>query len=344
MSRSFKFKLHPTKSDTITRHASSGIITVIVVSEERPFFFHESLLCQKSPWFNSQLENQMTENYDYDSAIELSPIELSFQHSQKIQRKLIYRYEDDIHTFNQFFSWIYGPMYPLPRRDPENHSTSTHISEWIILHQLAVEMGVMDLAHKALSEYILCRDTLRTGYWMPLPAEIQFIYQNRATTYDLRSLIVLKMRSLYFSTGLEGLQRELSDICGCHPGFHTDVYVELQRHSEKMTQCDHADCSIHSPQNATAGSLYIPTTNHFQNPNSPLEVESPPPPSSECLDDISNLDLNSSLIYLSDCDTRSTVEEDMHSEQAQSEAMAEYHESRNTLMFFDGGSGRSILN
>ncbi|KAK6606418.1 hypothetical protein H4I96_04880 [Botrytis cinerea] len=334
-------------SSCVYEHASSGIVTVIVGPEGRPFFFHESLLCQKSPWFRLQLENQMTEDYDYDSANELSPIESSFQHFQhfqQIQGKVIYRYEDDIHTFNQFFSWMYGPMYPLPRRDPENYSTSTHISEWIMLHQLAVEMGVMDLAHQAFSEYVLCRDTLRTGYWIPFPAEIQFIYQNRATTYDLRSLIVLKMRRLYFSTGFEGLQRELSDICGCHPEFHTDVYVELQRHSEQITQCDHADCAIHSPQTATADTLYIPTTSHFQNPESPLEVEPPPTSSSEYLDNISNLDLNSSPPYLSDCDTTSTGEKDANSEQARSEAMAEYYESRNTLMSFDEGSGRLILN
>ncbi|TGO22949.1 hypothetical protein BPAE_0149g00120 [Botrytis paeoniae] len=331
-------------SSCVYEHASSGIVTVIVGPEGRPFFFHESLLYQKSPWFRSQFENQMTEDHNYDSAIELPPIESSFQDFQQTQRKVIYRYEDEIHTFNQFFNWIYGSIHPLPRRDPENYSSSTHISEWVILHQLAIEMGVLDLAHKALSEYVLCRDSSRTGYWMPLPAEIQFIYQNFATTYDLRSLIVLKMRCLYFSTGLEGLQREQSDICSCHSDFHTDVVLELQRHSEQMTQCNYKDCSIHNPHNTTANNLEISTTNHFQDPDSPLEVESPPLPSSEYLDDISALDLDSSPPYLSDCDTISTEEEDANSEQARSEAMAEYHEIRDTLMSFDGGSGRSILN
>lgn len=93
-----------------------------------------------------------------------------------------------------------------------------------------------------------------------------------------------------------------------------------------MTQCDHVDCAIHTPQNATANSLYIPTTSHFQNPESPLEVESPPPSSYEYLDNISNLDLNSSPPYLSDCDTTSTEEKNANSDQARSEAMAEYHE------------------
>ncbi|KAF5874247.1 uncharacterized protein Bfra_004254 [Botrytis fragariae] len=324
-------------SSCVHEHASSGIVTVIVSPEGRPFFFHETLLCQKSPWFRSHLESQVTEDHDYDSAVELSPIESSFQDFQQTQRKVIYRYEDDIHTFNQFFSWVYGSTYPLPRRDPENYSSSTHISEWVILHQLAIEMGVMDLAHKALSEYVLCRDTSRTGYWMPLPAEIQFIYQNQATTYDLRSLTVLKMRCLYFSTGFEGLQRELSDICGCHPGFHTDVFAELQRHSEQVTRCNYEDCSIHNPHNTTSGSLYIPTSNQIQNSNSPLEVESPPLPSSEYLDDISTLDLDSSPPNLSDCGTISTEQEDANSEQARIEAMVEYHESRDKMMTFDGG-------
>ncbi|TGO32584.1 hypothetical protein BHYA_0304g00020 [Botrytis hyacinthi] len=316
-------------SSSIYEHASSGIVTVIVGPEGRPFFFHESLLCQKSLWFRSHLENKMTEDHVYDSAVELPPIESSFQHFQKAQRKVIYRYEDDIHTFNQFFSWIYGSTYPLPRRDPDNYSNSTHISEWVILHQLAVEMGVLDLAHKALSEYVLCRDTSRTGYWMPLPAEIQFIYQNQATTHDLRSLIVLKMRSLYFSTGFAGLQRELSDICDCHSDFHAGVSAELQRHSEPVTQCSYKDCSIY---------------NYFQNPDSPLEVESPLLHSSEYLDDISTLDLDESPPHLSDCDTISTEEEDADYEQARSEAIAEYHESRDTLTSFDEGSERSIFN
>ncbi|KAF7916533.1 hypothetical protein BELL_0130g00040 [Botrytis elliptica] len=321
-------------SSCVYEHASSGIVIVIVGPEGRPFFFHESLLCQKSPWFRSHLENQMTEDHNHDSAVELSPIESSFRDYQQIQRKAIYRYEDDIHTFNQFFSWIYGSIYPLPRRDPENYSSSTHISEWVILHQLAVEMGVLDLAHKALSEYVLCRDTSRTGYWMPLPAEIQFIYQNQATTYDLRSLIVFKMRCIYFSTGFAGLQKELSDICGCHSDFHSDVFAELQRHSDQMAQCSYTDCSIHNPH----------STNYSQTPDSPLEIESPPLPSSEYLDDISTLDLNNSPPYLSDCDMISTEEEYANSEQARSEAIAEYHESRDTLTSFDGGSGRSNLN
>ncbi|THV50087.1 hypothetical protein BGAL_0165g00060 [Botrytis galanthina] len=271
----------------------------------------------------------MTEDHKYDSAVELPPIESSFQDFQQAQRKVIYRYEDDIHTFNQFFSWIYGSTNPLPRRDPDNYSSSTHISEWVILHQLAVEMGVLDLAHKALSE-----DTSRTSYWMPLPAEIQFIYQHQATTYDLRRLIVSKMWCLYFSTGFAGLQRELSDICGCHSDFHTDVFAELQRHSEQMTQCSSEDCSIHNPYNI----------NQFQNPDSPLQVESPPLPSFEYLDDISTLDLDNSPPHLSDCDTISTAEEDADSEQARSEAIAEYHESRDTLMSSYEGSRRSILN
>ncbi|KAF7936497.1 uncharacterized protein EAE97_007863 [Botrytis byssoidea] len=317
----------------IYEHASSGIITVIVGSEGMLFFFHESLLWQKSPWFRSHLENQMAEDHNYNSAAELSSIESSFQEFQQAQRKVIYRYEDDIHTFNQFFVWIYEPTYPLPRRDPDNYSSSTHISEWAILHQLAVEMGVSDLAHEALSEYVLCRDTSRTGYWMPLPAEIQFIYQSQATKYDLRSLIVLKMRSLYFSTGFAGLQRELSDICICHSDFHTDVSAELQRHSEQITPCSYEDCSIHSPNNI----------NLFQNSNSPLEVESPLP-SSEYLEDISTLDLDDSPPHLSDCNTISTEEEDADSDQGRIEAIAEYHESRDTLMSFDEGSGGSILN
>ncbi|KAF7956924.1 hypothetical protein EAE96_004248 [Botrytis aclada] len=330
-------------SSCIYKHASSGIITVIVGPEGRPFFFHESLLCQKSLWFRSQLENQMTEDQDCDSAVELSPMESSFQDFQQTQRKVIYRYEDDIHTFNQFFSWIYGSMYPLPRRDTDNYSSSTHISEWIFLHELAVEMGVSDLAHKATSEYILCRDTLETGYWLPLFAEISFIYQNQVTTHDLRSLIVLKMRSLYFSAEFAESQGELSEICNCHSDFHTDILTELQRHSEQMTQCNNGDCSIHHPQNTNANNLDIPTPNHFRYPDSPSEVESPPPPYSEYPDDGSALDLDSLPPYLSDCDTISTDEEDADSEQARNEAMAEYYESRDTLMSFDGGSERSIL-
>ncbi|TGO66184.1 hypothetical protein BOTNAR_0066g00240 [Botryotinia narcissicola] len=321
-------------SDTIIRHASSGMVTVIVGTEGIPFFFHESLLCQKSPWFRFHLENQMAEDYDIGSAVELSSIESSFQEFQQAQRKIIYRYKDDIHTFNQFFGWIYEPTYPLPRRDPDNYSSSTHISEWVILHQLAVEMVVLDLAHEALSEYVLCRDTSRTGYWIPLPAEIQFIYQNQATTYDLRSLIVLKMRSLYFSNGFAGLQRELSDICDCHSDSHTDVSAELQRHSEQIAPYSYENCSIHSPNNIDL----------FQNSNSPLEVESSLLHSSEYLEDISTLDLDDSPPHLSDCDTISTEEEDAHSDQGRIEAIAEYHESRDTLMSFDEGSGGSILN
>ncbi|APA05602.1 predicted protein [Sclerotinia sclerotiorum 1980 UF-70] len=133
----------------IHEHAYSGIVTVIVGPEGRPFFFHESLLCEKSPWFRAKLHSQKTEEYS-DSAIELSPIETSFRDFQQSQREIIYRYEDDVHTSNQFFTWIYGCVYVIPRRDPESYDTAMHISEWVILHVLAVEMGVMDLAHKAL--------------------------------------------------------------------------------------------------------------------------------------------------------------------------------------------------
>ncbi|TGO09944.1 hypothetical protein BTUL_0149g00230 [Botrytis tulipae] len=100
-----------------------------------------------------------------------------------------------------------------------------------------------------------------------------------------------------------------------------------------MTQCSYEDCSIHNPHNI----------NLFQNSNSPIEVESPLP-SSEYLDDISTLDLDDSPPHLSDCDTISTEEEDADSDQGRIEAIAEYHESRDTLMSFDGGSGGSILN
>lgn len=184
--------------DPSTRHACSGIVTVIVGPEGKPFFFHQSLLCEKSPWFRAQLHNQMAEGVD--SNVELSPIETSFCDFQQSQRKVIYRYEDDVHTFNQFFTWIYGYIYAIPRRDPEIYDPTTHVSEWILLHTLSMELGVMDLAHRALWEYVHCRDTLRTGYWVPLRSEIQFIYCHRVSTNDLRNLIVEKVRSLLFST------------------------------------------------------------------------------------------------------------------------------------------------
>ncbi|KAF7872485.1 hypothetical protein EAF04_003406 [Stromatinia cepivora] len=311
-------------SSYIHEHACSGIVTVIVSPEGQPFFFHESLLCEKSPWFRAQLHNQMTEDSS-DSAIELSPIETSFRDFQQSQRKVIYRYEDDVHTFNQFFSWIYGCVYAMPRRDSENYDTTTHISEWVILHTLAVEMGVMDLAHKALWEYVYCRDTLRTGYWMPLPSEIQFIYHNRANANDLRNLIVEKVRSLLFSIRFDGMNRQLSALCRSHPAFNVDVFEEIQRHSEQANRCDYGDCSMH--------------VSHYTNlsgcasPDSYFEVESPIP-SSEYLYDISDLELDDPTPSLiSGCGTISTEEEDVYSQQGRDEAMAEYYESRDVASY-----------
>ncbi|KAF7900657.1 uncharacterized protein EAF01_007959 [Botrytis porri] len=98
-------------------------------------------------------------------------------------------------------------------------------------------------------------------------------------------------------------------------------------------KCNYEDCSIHNPH----------STEHPHSPSSPLKVKSPSLPPSEDLDDISTLELDSPPPYLSDCDTLSTEEEGVDSEEEQSEAMAEYHESRDTLMSFAGGSGRSGL-
>ncbi|KAI9647214.1 hypothetical protein NHQ30_003597 [Ciborinia camelliae] len=278
----------------------------------------------------------MTE--DSDSAVELSPIETSFRDFQQSQRKVIYRYEDDTHTFNQFFTWIYGCCFDMPRRDPANYNPATHISEWIILHELAVEMGVMDLAHKALWEYVHCRDTLRTGYWMPLPSEIQFIYSCRATTNDLRNLIIEKTRGLLFSSRFDGIDRQLSTLCHSHPEFHAEMFREIQRHIEQANHCDCGDCWMNISCNTNAN------TSGYPSPDSHLEVESPPQ-ESEYLDNISEFALdeaNPSLI--SDHGTISTEEEEAYSEQGRDEAMAEYHESRDVVMSFDRGNSRSILN
>ncbi|ESZ90079.1 hypothetical protein SBOR_9543 [Sclerotinia borealis F-4128] len=273
---------------------------------------------------------------DGNSAIELSPIETSFPVFQQSRRKILYRYEDDVHTFIQFFSWIYGGAYTMPRRDPENYNRATHISEWIILHALAVEMGVTDLAHKALWEYIHCRDTLRTGYWTPLPSEIQYIYDHRATTNDLRILVVEKVRGLLFSTRFDGMNRQLSTLCRHHPDFHADVFQEIQRHSEQANHCDYGDCSMHISHNTY--------TSRYASPDPYFEVESPPH-ASEYLDDISEFTLDdATLSLISNRGTISTEEEDAYSEQGRDEAMAEYHESRDIAMIYDRGNMMSILN
>ncbi|CAD6443705.1 aa9bb043-f5f5-4492-8ee0-7ffd932e0b08 [Sclerotinia trifoliorum] len=311
-------------SSYIHEHACSGIVTVIVSPEGRPFFFHESLLCEKSPWFRAQLHNQKTEEYSA-SAIELSPIETSFRDFQQSQRKIIYRYEDEVHTFNQFFTWIYGCVYAMPGRDPETYDTATHISEWVILYVLAVEMGVMDLAHKALWEYVHCRDTLRTGYWMPLPSEIQYIYHNRANAHDLRNLIVEKVRSLLFSIRFDGMNRQLSSLCHSHPGFNTDVFEEIQRHSEQASVCNYGDCSMHVSRYASLSDC--------ASSDSYFEVESPIPPS-VCLDAISDLELDDAEPSLiSDSGTVSAEEEDVYSREERDEAMAEYYETRDLASY-----------
>lgn len=277
----------------------------------------------------------------HDSGTESSSIETSFNNFQQSQRKIIHRYEDDIHTFNQFFAWIYGCVYTMPRRDPANYNILTHISEWVSLHTLAVEMGVMDLAHKALWEYVYCRDTLRTGYWMPLPSEIQFIYNHRATTNDLRNLIVEKVRGLLFSIRFDGMNRQLATLCRCHPDFNADVFQEIQRHSEQATACDYGDCSMHTTYNTS--------NSNYASPDPYFEVESPPR-SSEYLYDISDFSLDDETPSLmSDDGTIFSEDEDEDKEEAdlereRDEAMAEYHESRDVVMSFDRGDARSILN
>ncbi|QSZ33724.1 hypothetical protein DSL72_005295 [Monilinia vaccinii-corymbosi] len=323
----------------IHEHACSGIVTVIVGPEGKPFFFHKSLLCEKSPWFRAQLHNQMTE--DTDSAVELSPIETSLRDFQQSQRKVIYRYEDDVHTFNQFFNWIYGSVYAIPRRDLGDYNPATHISEWIMLHTLAVEMGVIDLAHKALKEYVYCRDTLRIGYWLPLYSEIQFIYKYRATTNDLRNLVVEKFRRLLFSIRFDGINKQLSTLCLSHPDFNADILQEIQRHAEHAEFCDYDDCSMHIS--------YKPETSGYTtSPDPYFEVESPPR-ESEDLDGTSDLALNDAAPPLtSDHGSISPEEDDeeeeVYSEREREEAMADYHESRDIVMSFDQGNVRSILN
>lgn len=306
---------------------------MIVGPEGVPFFFHESLLCERSPWFRAQLHLQMFEGCD--SGIESPHIESSFCDFKQSQRKVIYRYEDDIHTFNQFFSWIYGCVYAMPRCDPENYSPATHISEWVRLHALAVEMGVSDLAEKALWEYINCRDILRTGYWLPLQSEIQFIYTYRTTTSDLRKLIVQKVRGLLFSMRFDGLDRRISTLCLSHPDFHAEVLQEIQMHVGQGDHYHYGDCSMH---------ISCDTSTYSDASPSPyFEVETPPR-ESEYLDNISDLELDgvpSSLV--SDCSTISIEEEDVYSEQGRNEAMAEYYAGRDMAISFDPGNQSSIL-
>lgn len=210
--------------------------------DRKVYHFHESILCEKSAWFRDLLalpEELLKQETD---------IEKAYKDSQDSQRKEIYRPDDDIDAFDQFFDWVYG--HEIQSHDEKDFQSATHISEWLVLHSLANELCVEDLAIETLKLYRQSKDPLWSGVWMPLPSEVRYIYDHPNTTGPSRSMIINHVRSMLFSLSFPGNIREVAELLDKHKDFLVDVLYNIRKHvflehGGGAEVCGPASCAIH---------------------------------------------------------------------------------------------------
>jgi hypothetical protein len=188
----------------------------VVGLEQTEFIFPERLLIEKSPWFRNEIFKHNVANITIGIAV------LKFHQSRV---KTICRRNDDLDAFNQLYHWIHGQSCRLPTKDTKVQGDDIAVSEWLILHSLAMELGVADLALEAETRYAHASLQWKSS---SLSADIQFIYKNATTTTALRKLVINRVCQRMLRFNDSGNLLNLAALFLEHESFTIDVLTGIR--------------------------------------------------------------------------------------------------------------------
>jgi hypothetical protein len=100
-------------------------------------------------------------------------------------------------VFGQVIEWMnHQHLGTIEEDDSENNDT---VSEYLILHILALKFRIQDLAVEALCRYKSCRNPHWEGLWLPLASEISYIANNDEHSSHVKCVVVGHIMSQCFS-------------------------------------------------------------------------------------------------------------------------------------------------
>jgi hypothetical protein len=149
-------------------------------------------------------------------------------------------------VFSQVIEWMSNGT--LGEHEDEDNDNNSHVSEWLILHILAVRFCIEDLALEALHRYRSCRNPHWEGLWLPLPTEILYIADNDEHSVHVKSVVVKHIMSQCFSHRCAGNLGKIAVLLGCHEDFTLAVLRAVRDHmseSVEASQCCAVDGCIH---------------------------------------------------------------------------------------------------
>ncbi|KAE9371974.1 hypothetical protein N431DRAFT_466267 [Stipitochalara longipes BDJ] len=152
-------------------------------------------------------------------------------------------------VFGQLINWMNHE--PLDTFEEEGYDDEeTHVSEWLILHILAVKFCIKDLAVEALQRYKSCRSPHWEGLWLPLPTEIAYIIDNDHHSTEVKCVIARHIMSQCFSYRCAGNLGKIAILLSCDEHFTLAVLRAVRDHmSESIAvarYCEFDGCMHHS--------------------------------------------------------------------------------------------------
>jgi hypothetical protein len=155
------------------------------------------------------------------------------------------RVEADV--FGQLIEWMNCESFGTS--DEEEYHETSDVSEWLVLHILALKFYVQDLAAEALLKYKSCRNPHWEGLWLPLPTEILYISNNDEYSTKVKGVVVSHIMSQCFSYRCAGDLGKIAVLLGCHEDFTLAVLRAVRDHISKSIEaaqsCGVDECIHH---------------------------------------------------------------------------------------------------
>jgi hypothetical protein len=159
-------------------------------------------------------------------------------------------------VFGKVIEWMNHE--PLGTFDDEEYDELTHVSEWLVLHILALKFCVPDLAAEALLKYKSCRNPHWEGLWLPLPTEILYISHNDEYSTKVEGVVVSHIMSQCFSHRCAGNLGKIAVLLGCHENFTLAVLRAIRDHMSETVEAAQScgvDGCIHHPQHLSQADI-----------------------------------------------------------------------------------------
>lgn len=150
-------------------------------------------------------------------------------------------------VFQNIIHWLNGE--PLQSVDTAYYDYNSHISEWCTLFVLATKFGFFDLAEEALDQYQACRTPHWQGSWLPLPAEIEYLWHNSPFSVPMKQFITRHIMSQLLTQRCQTNLGDIANLMSCNVELILDVLRAVRSHlSEDVGAtefCGIDECAYH---------------------------------------------------------------------------------------------------